>query len=207
MKPWIMCFFILTMSLVLKSQTTSYKEGLYIHYTQFTHNNPIPRHNLIFPDHSGEQEFWERFINQDTLSYYDSLNVIRHISIDSVFGLCFSGAPFVRTPTGFYKMTITGKLSCFPSQVQHGLVDPFWGVNFDRESVHSLANDARQASYLDYFVLDTRDGQYYSMTRETVAKLMESDELLHSQFQSLKKKEQKKLMFFYLRRFNERNPW
>jgi hypothetical protein len=56
------------------------------------------------------------------------------------------------------------------------------------------------------FIMDFDSGKIYDYNEESMEVLLMRDPELHDEYMGLSKKKKQQLKFFYIRKFNERNP-
>jgi hypothetical protein len=64
----------------------------------------------------------------------------------------------------------------------------------------------QESKEMKQFIIDFRTGKIMEYERESLKIIFMQDPELHDEYSSLKKKKQRQLKFYYLRKFNERNP-
>ena len=67
-------------------------------------------------------------------------------------------------------------------------------------------NSSYQTKEIRQFILDFETGNVFSYNYNDVKTIFMRDVELFDEFNQLKKRKQKKLLFLYVRKYNERNP-
>jgi len=72
--------------------------------------------------------------------------------------------------------------------------------------MHRPYNRTTRTREMRQYLIDFISGQVLEFDLDAVKSVLINDEELYAEFNGLKKRQQKELMFFYIRRFNEKNP-
>jgi len=67
-------------------------------------------------------------------------------------------------------------------------------------------NQTYQSKEMRQYILDFDTGKIYQYNVQSFEVLLMRDIKLFDEFNQLKRRKKKKMLFFYIRKFNERNP-
>jgi hypothetical protein len=186
--------------------------GVYLTFEQVKQNNPIPAIRIISNDDPFDFNFYKNLVKNKTIAFFDEFGASREVSTDQIWGYCQDGKLFIQYNGQFNRMPIIGKVCHFISDVtvidthydpyyndyyNYGYYNPYYSRPYARTS---RSKETRQ------YLLDFETGQVMDFDRGAVEAILIQDPELYDEFMGLKKRKQNELLFFFLRRLNEKNP-
>jgi len=186
--------------------------GIYLTFEQVKQNNPIPAIRIISNDDPFDFNFYKNLVKNKTIGFFDEFGASREVATDQIWGYCQDGKLFIQYNGQFNRMPIIGKVCHFISDVtvidthydpyyndyyNYGYYNPYYYRPYARTS---KSRETRQ------YLLDFETGQVMDFDRGSVEAILIQDTDLYGEFMGLKKRKQNELLFFFLRRLNEKYP-
>lgn len=197
---------LLTISLQLNSQTDSLvysssfplKDGVYLTYEQFRANNPVPRSKIVGAGDTAAIDFIKTQMTSRTLRYRDTGSVIIEINPLRAWGFCENRAVYVSCNNDFSRIMLMGNIAQFTAYVTTYMTTGPAGMGGPAMGT--------PVQTLQQYFLDTKSGRIYDANVDNVQYLIQGDPVLLAEFNALKKRKRKEMMFYYVRLYNEKHP-
>ncbi len=209
-----------------------FRDGVYLNFDMVKTNNPIPKAKLFTSVDYNDKDFFEQVFASDHIYFYDNMGVRQEIPKDDIWGFARNGVLYIKVQQSFNRITFFGSIIHFVADVTsntaypYNYYDPYYypyGSYYNSyynpyyySPYSSRYYDPYYGGYpyrsnlmrtnLEMFMIDFETGQSYEYTRDNLEKLLIKDPELYDEFMGMRKKNKKKMMFVFLRRFNERNP-
>lgn len=177
-----------------------FKNGIYLSYFDFRNNSPIDVSRIISDYNKTSNEFFEKILSKNTLTYLDTSGKQQTVNTNDVWGYCASDVVYINYGTDFNRITIIGSICHFVASVpmRIGIADPFYNDPF---------YNSQQYTYVtQQYVIDTKTGRVLEFNVANMESLLSRDEELYKEFIILKKKKKRDSIFLYLRKYNEKHP-
>lgn len=181
-----------------------FEDGIYLNHEAFIKNKPILKSQLIHSN-VNSTDFWDEYLALSTIEFYGADGTVQFVDRASVFGACMHGAPYVQTETGFYKLVIIGNLCYFPANRLVEMVDPAWGYS-PVYSPYPQGSRTTTNLQLDYFFFQINQGEILDLSEEQLRPFLEESDLLLEEFEGLRKKERRKMLPYFVRKYNTQFP-
>lgn len=190
----------------LRAQTDSviynsdfrFKDGLYLDFESFRHNKPILKSDIVSNSDHNEIDFIRKIAGTKSITYKDSSGIEREISPGKLWGICENNSVYIRYNGDFNKIVVMGNICHFTAMYTTYLsADPGTG---------GVTGTGAPVESMQQYVLDMQTGRVLDFILPNMEELYKRDEVLYKEFMALKKGKRKKLMFFYLRKYNEKHP-
>ena len=178
-----------------------FRDGIYISFSDFKNNAPIPVSRIISDYNKNSQDFFSKVLSKRTFTYVDNTGKEQTTNSDETWGYSSGGIIYVNHGTDFNRMTIIGNISHFLATVKMRMVnpDPFY---YDRNF-----GVPQQYTYVStQCILDFETGSIMDFSVNNMEIILSRDEALYQQFLALKKRQQRDAIFLYLRKYNEKHP-
>ncbi len=211
---------IMAFSLASKSQDTIQKvpytqdyilkEGIYLTFSQFLTNNPIPKYKIVSKVPRDIPTYLSEVTKADTIHYIGENGFIIPVPVSKIWGYCENNTLFVRYLNKFNRVIVIGTIGFFMTQVTVTSTiydDPYYSYYYD-PFYYPISGTPRQvkSDEIRRYLIDFKTGEILPFTYSNLEVLLSADTELYNEYMSLSKRKRKKLIFLYLRRFNERNP-
>ena len=219
MKKIFLCTLLFIIGLVIYAQTDSipkapigpdfkFADGIFLNFDMVKANKPIPKSRIISTSNYNDPDFIDGIVSNKDLSFYDNLGMKQTIKVKAIWGYAKNGSLYVRMDESFAKISYMGSICHFIATIT--LVDdryydpyyynPYYYNPYLGSARNYKTNEVRQ------FIMDFGTGKIYDFTSESVEILLMKDPTLYDEYMGLKKRKREQLKFFYIRKFNERNP-
>ncbi len=163
-------------------------------------NSPIHREWIIsgFPENSLDC----RMIGaNERITFKDVSGVEQKENLALIWGVCKNRSVYINHNMAFYKLAVIGTLSVFAGIVPSGMLfnshDGMVGTDFSQGPSYTE---------LHQYIFDTRSKRILDLNTQNMEMLLSDDINLLNEFMALKKRERNKMVFVYLRKYNEKHP-
>jgi hypothetical protein len=206
------CLFIIIANTLAQDDSSdvdfNFREGVYIVFAQLRNNQPIEKSRIISQTDFNDPQFFEQVLTNPELSYYDNNGMKQSIEVKKIWGYSKNGDIYVGINEQFCKVSYLGKICHFivPNfRTEYETVyDPYY---YNNPYYYSRgARYANPKTELKQFIIDFETGRVIDYTADNVIALLAKDPELYDEYAALKKKKREQLKFFYIRKFNQRNP-
>ncbi len=207
---FILSVFVRSYGQTRVAYTTDYKfkDGIYLQFSQFLSNQPLPKEQLLQFD-KNDIFFLRNTLKKDTISFIGQNTVIQKIPTKEIWGFAennycyiFYSGQFNRILTigtiGFFVANITVKRTYSNDYSMMRYNDPFYYPGGGNQTVESKE--------LQRYLIDFTNGQIFPLDYRYFEQLISVDEKFFDEYSNLRKGKKRKLLFIYLRRFNEKHP-
>jgi hypothetical protein len=217
-------------TLVQYTPDFKFRDGIYLNFDMVKSNSPIPKAKLFTSVDYNDKDFFDQVISSEKIYFYDNLGVRQEIEKDNIWGFARNGVLYARVQGNFNRITFFGSIIHFVADVTtqsgynpNGYYDPYYSPYRSYYSPYYYSpyssryydpygyggypyRGSSSRTDLEMFMIDFETGKSYEYNLENLEALLMKDPELYEEFVSMRNKNQKKMMFVYLRKFNERNP-
>ncbi|HEX2934682.1 MAG TPA: hypothetical protein VHO72_04960 [Bacteroidales bacterium] len=194
---------------VAEAADIEFKEGIYIVFEQVKLNAPLEKSRVITKVGYNDPDFFDQVLSNKELSFYDDNGMKQRVPVKSVWGYAKNGDLYVGINNQYCKVSYLGSISHFIvthfQTVYESTYDPYYNSN----PYYYPSAGIRYASpktELRQFLINFENGQVVDYTADNIMALLTKDPQLYDEYAALKKKKREQLKFFYIRKFNQRNP-
>ncbi len=181
-----------------------FKDGVFLSIQQFKNNNPIHYAATNLPN-PGNDNFNDILQEKGGFQYFDAYGNEQFVNYDSIWGYAYKDNVYIAWGGNFHLLSYIGSISHFVAivTVYNDYMDsPFYDPYYYPYNTYSN-HSSREAVQL---LLDVSSGNILDFTPENVACLLKNEPELKDEFLKLRKRKRRKMMFYYVHRYNERNP-
>ena len=188
-----------------------FTDGLYLNFNQVKDDNPIPPVRLISNNNPGDSNFFSDLVENKAIVYFDGFGARKEVKTEQIWGFCQNGKLYINYNDEFNRIPIIGQACHFIADITviNTQYDPFYNDRYnnyyDPYSYRS-SNRTTRSREMRQFILRFETGEVLPYDRESILVVLMGDPELYEEYNSLKKRKQNDLMFFFLRRFNESHP-
>jgi hypothetical protein len=185
-----------------------FKEGIYLSFEQVKNNHPIVKSRILITVDYNDNQFFDVLFANPVISFYDDYGMKQEVNVKSIWGYSKNGVLYVRMSENFNRITYVGRISHFIANItvyQSQFNDPYY---YNPYYYYRNWNEPRNyaTTEMRQFIMDFDSGKIYDYTEESLEVLLMRDPELHDEYMGLRNKKRQQLKFFYIRKFNERNP-
>lgn len=188
---------------VIVQQNCRLKNGIYLNFSQFAQNTPIPFSKLASDNNPENHSTLNDYLSQRNIFLIDSIGVTSKVSTSTIWGYCFHCSIYVNIGGIFYFLPRINSLTLVPEKIPDA---------WFRDKVEMLDESYRDDySYFQTYenievIVDMRDGTLHRFERNEISTLIGSDSELANKYSSLSARKQKRRKLKYIKLFNQRNP-
>lgn len=175
-----------------------FKDGLYLDFQSFRLNKPIPKSAIVSTFNREEIDFLRKVVSAKTITYKDSAGMAWEIAPGKLWGFCENNSIYIRYNGDFNKIVVMGNICHFTAMYTTYLSGG--------PTTPAGVNTGAPVESVQQYVLDMQTGSVMLYVLANMEALLQRDEALYKEFMALKKGKRKKMMFFYLRKYNEKHP-
>jgi len=177
------------------------KEGVYFSYDRFIKQQPLPFVKILNYDNYTDKE---SFFKQKNIQILDEYGIAKTIDTRTIWGYVLNNVLFVNYNKDFYRVSYLGTISHFlATQTVKNYAtpyDPYYGYY----SLYPM--QTYETTNITQNIIDFKTGKIYPFSPEAMLALMADDNELFNEYNALKKKKKKEMIFYYLRKYNDKHP-
>ncbi len=178
-----------------------FKDGVYLSFLDFKNNHPIPASKILFDSNKDDRDYLKIVMNNPILKYTNESGTPQEIRVDGLWGYCSNGTIYIQYGVDFNRMTIIGSMSHFIATIKIRISSPNpFGYN------DPFYNNQQFTYITQQCMLDFESGTILDFNVENLESILIKDDTLYKEFELLKRRKKRDLIFFYLRKYNERHP-
>ncbi|MFW6218679.1 MAG: hypothetical protein ACOC3S_01020 [Bacteroidota bacterium] len=198
-----------TTSMVKYHADFKFKNGIFLSFTDLKENAPVPPSRIATTLDHDNRDFYERLFKDEKIYFFNILGQKVEVKTKNIWGFSRNGIIHVQVGDGFTRLTYIGSISHFVAdittyQTQYNPYhNPYY---YSGRNTYGYYPSTQKNTDLRQFILDFETGRILEYNHENIAVLLMKDPELHDEYMALRKRKKKQLMFYYIRKFNERNP-
>lgn len=175
-----------------------FKSGLYLSYSDFRNNAPLPPSRIVSNYDKTSLDFLNKETSKTEIKYLDSANKEQTVKTGKLWGYCSNGIVNINYGREFTRIMVIGSICHFTAftEVVLGGYDHYTNT----------PSDMRGGYQQEQFMMDITSGKVASFTVVNMEALLKRDDALYNEYMALSKKKKRQLTFFYLRKYNEKHP-
>jgi len=210
-------------TLVRYTPDFKFRDGIYLNFDMVRSNSPIPKAKLLTSVDYNDKDFFTEILAGDKIYFYDNMGVRQEIDKSSLWGFSRNGVLYRKIQDNFNRITFFGSIIHFVADVTtsdqmynpygnypYNYYSPFYSPYYSSYNPYSYGYPYRQSPVsrtdLKMFMIDFETGNEYEYNLKNLEMLLLKDPELYEEFVSMRNKNQKKMMFVYLRKYNEKHP-
>jgi hypothetical protein len=186
--------------------------GLYLDFSQVRENRPIPSVRIVSNDDPLDFNFYRNLVKNKKIAYFDELGTQQEISTTNVWGYSQDGKVYIQYNGEFNRIPIIGRVCHFIADITviDTRYDPYYSDYYNSGYYNPYYsrpyNRTTKTREMRQYLLDFESGKVMDFNKESVQVMLMQDPELYDEFMKLKKRQQNDLLFFFLRRLNEKYP-
>lgn len=190
-----------------------FQDGIYLNFNQVKGNKAIPSSRISSNTDPYDMNFYKNLIEQDQITYFDEFGAQKQVKTETIWGFAQDGKLFINYNGEFNRIPIVGKIGHFISDitVYESFYDPYYRDYYDNFSYRNSYYNrgyprTSRSKEMRQYLVNFETGEVNSYDLDEVKAIIIEDPELYDEFTSMKKRKQKDLMFFFIRRYNEKHP-
>ncbi len=185
---------------VIVDRNFRFNQGLFISFEQVKENAPIPISNIITPVNKNSIDFFNQILNYKYIVFIDKNGQQRQINSKDVWGYSLRGRLYILWGDKPAMIPILGTISHFiASHVEYD-----YSSNYDPYSYYYSEPTKREEN--KQYILFFPTGQVLEFNYINMTPIFSTDQEIYQQWNNLSRRKKKKLIFVYLRKFNQKHP-
>lgn len=182
-----------------------FDDGLYLNFEQFKNNAPVSPESVVFDNSSGKYSDVYDFIdNSKEIGFFNENGNLTSLAVNTIWGYCRNGKPYAYYANAFRQIPFIGSLCHFVATIT---VYTDNNPNLYRDSYYYNTTPNRYYSTkIVQLLIDMQTGEILNFDEGNVAGLLQRDKALSGEYNALSKKKKRKMLFYYIRLYNENNP-
>jgi hypothetical protein len=156
------------------------KDGIYTSFPEIIKNNPKYYEITL-------ETKLEHLFGPMSIYYHDKLG-IRHQFNDTILLIVEDGERYVQYNNWFYKLIQTGSISIFSIVTS------------------SSMSTAYSNEVINLYYWDLQTGKKNNLNLKNLDEIIKRDSLLYSKYSGLSKSQKRKMLYYYVLRYNENSP-
>jgi hypothetical protein len=207
-----------------------FTDGIYLDFYSAKNNRPVPKTRIVTTLDYKSNDFFKKLTENKTISYYDTSGVKKEVKKEDLWGYADKGIIYMQVMGSFSPFTFMGKICHIIAEIKLNdtiYYDPFTGryiypyssyyypysyydpyyyrsYNYRRNNYRQVERDPGME--LDQYLLNFETGELWDYDVLGIKELIKNDTELYQEYNKLRNRVKKKLMFSYIRKYNERNP-
>lgn len=181
-----------------------FEDGIFLNFEQVKDNSPIAISRIISTLNSDDIDFFNNLIEEKEISYPDFLGAKQEVNTSEIWGYSNRGVLYINFSGEFNRIPIVGNACHFVADItvyREQFHAPFYSPYY-----YPTFPSSYPSREMHQYLLDFGTGKVMEYNRQNLAVILMRDTTLYEEYNTLKKRQQKKLKFLYLRKYNERNP-
>ncbi len=191
-----------------------FNDGFFFNFNQVKNNDPVPGARLISDYDHRDVDFYDKILEQKRIAFFDKNGVRQDVPVSKLWGFSRNGVLYIKLGEGFHRITIVGQICHFVATIttyDDRYSDPYYyGGRYSRNPYYDPYSPYNRRttrnSEMKQYLLDFETGKIMDYDFKSIEVLLMKDPELYDEFVALRKRKKKQLKFYYLRKFNERNP-
>lgn len=185
-----------------------FNEGIFLNFDQVKQNSPLPKTHIITTIDYNTLDFFDQLVENKTISIIDQYGMQQNMKIGSIWGYSKRGILYINHNNEFNRIPVLGNISHFVANKTYvdsrNYNDPYYynPYNYNMRNTQPTTTTTELRQY----ILDFETGKVMDYSTDVVEVILMRDTELYDEFNALKKREKKKMIFLYLRKYNNRNP-
>jgi len=179
---------------------------LFLNFEMVKTNHPVPMVRIV-TDHNDFNKFGHRINDQihpeegERIIFYDDNGVQTSLLAKDVWGYAFDDRLYIMLGSRFQEILIQGAISLFIASATTSMLIPFKSEGGYTDYIGSNATIEGKKYLFDFESNELRGYNY-----EVVEELLNKDPELYTEYTSLPKRQKKRMMLAFIRRYNEKHP-
>jgi len=218
----IFLWLVIPQSVTAQNDTVRYtpdfkfEDGFYFSFNQVKNNDPVPGARLITNYDHNDIDFYDKILKEKSISFFDKNGARQQVPVSEIWGFSRNGVLYIHLSEGFHRITIVGQICHFVANIttyDTRYYDPYYDGRYYYNPYYNpydpyspYRQRTTRNSEMKQYLLDFETGKVMDYDYKAVELLLMKDPELYDEFVSLRKRKKKQLKFYYLRKFNERNP-
>ncbi|MCX6256884.1 MAG: hypothetical protein NTW49_03155 [Bacteroidia bacterium] len=184
-----------------------FNDGIYLNFEKVKNNSPIAKERIVSNADYNSMDFFEKVTGVDKIVYYDNNTGKQTVETSSIWGYGRLGTLYIRYNDEFNRIPIIGSIAHFVADLTTSFdnrgYDPY---SYQNPFGYDPYRGSTTTKELHEYMIDFTTGKILDFTSNNLKIILMRDTVLYDEFNNLSRRKQNKMIFMYLRKYNERNP-
>lgn len=180
-----------------------FREGFFLSLEQVKNNSPLIKEKIISKINSNDPDFYTKALSEKTLSYFDANGIKTDVTVSSIWGYSKNCALYINWNDEFNRIPVIGSVCHFIGS-EIVINDSRSDIFYDPYSMAMPSNYATKE--MRQFLFDFETGKIMDYTVQSISVILMRDTQLFDEFNAIKGSKKKQMLFYYLRKYNEKHP-
>lgn len=193
-----------------------FKDGIFLNIEDVRANDPIPFARIVSDRYVYDKAFFNEMIIKNQIILYDDAGVRAFVKTEDIWGYALHGRLHIMVGGKFQRIHLQGSISHFIASESTN--EKKYYAEEDSSKHYTTTQDLYRGFYREryYYETLTSEGKIclFDFESNTLAlydpaaleKLLERDTVLISEYKALRRREKKKRMAEFIRRYNQGHP-
>jgi len=200
-----------------------FKDGIFLNFNMVKTNSPVPKAKLLTSVEYNDRDFFTQLMKEDKIYFYDDLGMRQEIDKSLIWGFSRNGVLYRKIQNNYNRITFFGSIihyvadvttydsynSYYPygynSPYSSSYYSPYYSPYYSSYG-YPYSRSASARTNLYQFIIDFETGDEREYNIQSLESILIRDPELYEEFLSLRGRNKKKMMFVFLRRYNEKHP-
>jgi len=206
-----------------------FADGIYLDFFSAKNNSPVPKSRINTSLDYNSDDFFDKLMEKRMITYYDTSGVKQEVKKNDLWGYADNGIIYMQVMDSFSPFTFMGKICHIIAEIKYNdtiyydpvsrryrypyssygypeiYYDPYYYGSYYNRRNNRLVEE-EPGMELDQYLLDFETGELWEYDVWGVKALIKNDNELYEEYRKLRSGVKKRLMFSYIRKYNERNP-
>jgi len=185
-----------------------FSDGIFLDFEQVKKNVPVEKARILTTIDYDDNDYFTKITSGKTFSFYNDFGKKLDIPVKNIWGYSDNGILYKKVEDNFYRITIVGAICHFVAFVTSYDYSPstYYGSYNSYDYYGNRPGYRNEKTDLKQYIIDFKTGKILNYTIQNLEVLLMNDPELHDEYISLRKKKKNQMKFYYIRKFNERNP-
>lgn len=183
-----------------------FDDGLYLTYNHFINNTPVEIKYIITESNASDFYFFNHLVENEEIAYVDKFGLRQIVKTEDIWGFCRQGDVFIQIEGEFHRIPVIGSLCHFIANKNVQTSASHSPYYYDSYGYQRYNTPTTTSQVVEQYILDTASGKVFEFERSNLLSLFTRDPELYDEFNNMNKRKQRKNMYLFLRKFNQRNP-
>ncbi len=177
-----------------------FSDGIFLNFQQVKTNSPIPKDQIITDISQWDVKYYDKLLSQKQITIMTG-DGQQTIPAKDIWGYSDNGSLYIKWKDDFAKITTKGFLGHFAATEEKVTYNPYSTWYYD-----PYYDNYEKTREIRNFILDFNTGDIYPFTPKALLQIFQKyDPQLYAEYAKLRPRKQSKLIFVYLRKFNQRH--
>jgi len=190
-----------TLSIKIKyTPAFKFEDGIFLNFDRVLHNKPVSKSQIITSLSLQSPVFFEEILKENDIKFIDKAGNTTKINISEIWGYSNKGVLFINYTGSFNRIPGIASLTHFSSYVTVS------DIEYEPYGYSGMQMTPATRTELRQYLLNFETGEIFDYQVSEVEILLMKDTELYAEFSNLSKRNKRKLMYLYVRKFNDKHP-